>query len=107
MSVDAATSSRAAALLVVIFVLGAGCWLDALDLTDDVALAQAALFEQQGVEPENVREYFPSLFPDTPSVPLFASVVDPLQIYPWLAAEWCGTHFYHCPLYQSLCTYRI
>ena len=44
---------RATALLVVILFLAGGmCWLDTLDLTDDVLPSQALMFGLQAIEPE-------------------------------------------------------
>lgn len=43
---------RATGLLVVIFLLGGVCWLDTLDLTDEVLQSQPLMIGLQVIEPE-------------------------------------------------------
>lgn len=95
---------RAAAFLVIIFLLGGVCWLDTLDLTDDIQLTQPFAFGQQGVEPEDAREY---LLGQTALMVWFVAPLAPApQPHGCLAVE-LDSAACHRPLYQSLCTYRI
>ena len=52
MLMKACAKKRAWVYLLALFLLGGMCWLDTLDLTDDVPLSQSLVLEQQAIEPE-------------------------------------------------------
>ncbi len=93
-------------MLVIVLVLGGLCWLDTLDLTDDIQLSHLLTFEQPGVEPEEVRDYLLSLVHTTLAVWWASLVVSPPQSVSYALAGFSSPQSDR-PLYQSLCTYRI
>ncbi len=98
---------RATGLLVIILLLGGLCWLDTLDLTDDVLPAQSLMFGLQAIEPEeDAREILLSLVAAVLAFWLISTVGSPLQSPPCFRASLVSQQSER-PLYQSLCTYRI
>ncbi len=97
---------RAMGMLVIIFLLGGLCWLDTLDLTDDIQFSYLVTFGQQGVEPEELRDDFLSLVSTARVVWWASPVVSPLQSESYARAGFPSLQ-YDRPLYQSLCNYRI
>ena len=93
-------------LLLALFLLGGMCWLDTLDLTDDVPLSKPFTYEQQVIEPEEGREHLLSLVQGAPAVWLVAPVVPPSKILAFSSARVVSPQSDR-PLYQRLSTYRI
>ena len=93
-------------LLVVIFLLGGVGWLDTLDLTDDMLVAQPFTVGQQVVEPEDGREYLQNLYNGALTSWLVTPVVSPVQNLPCSSALLVLPPSDR-PLYQRLCTYRL
>src|SRR5689334_9552820 len=96
---------RAFGMLVIFFVLGGLC-LDTLDLTQDIQLSDLLTVEQQGIEPEDVRDDLPTVF--YAALPMWWGffVVTSLQSAFNGRARFLTLQLDR-PLYQRLCTYRI
>lgn len=92
--------------MVVILVLLGGLCLDTLDLTEDIQLSNLLTFEQQGVEPEDVRDDLPTVFYAALTMWWAFCVVTSLQSVFNGRAGFLTLQSDH-PLYQRLCTYRI
>jgi len=99
---------RATAFLVVIlFLVGGMCWLDTLDLTDDVLPSQALMFGLQAIEPEEEgRASLLSVVTGALVFWLVMAVGSPFLSPP--SSHVCLVSLLSDrPLYQRLCTYRI
>ena len=96
---------RAFGMLVILLVLGSLCF-DTLDLTEDIQLSYFLTFEQQGVEPEDVRDELPTVFYAALLLWWGFFVVTSLQSA-FNGRAGFLTLQSHRPLYQRLCTYRI
>ncbi len=97
---------RAIGLLVIVFLLGGVCWLDTLDLTDDVLGAQQLMLGLQAIEAEEGQELLLSFVTGALAIWLISTAGWPFQ------SRSCSlTHVVSLPsdrpLYQRLCTYRI
>jgi len=97
---------QATALLIVIFLVGAVCWLDTLDLTDDVLPSQSLMFGLQAMEPEEGRAVLLRVVTGALVFWLVAAVGSSFQSPPSSHARLVPL-LSDRPLYQSLCTYRI
>jgi len=53
----ASALKRAWIFLLALFLVGGMCWLDTLDLSDDIPLTQPLTFEQQAIDPEESRAH--------------------------------------------------
>ncbi len=98
---------RATGLLVVIFLLGGVCWLDNLDLTDDVLQSQLLMFGVQATEPEEEgRDFLLSFVTGALAFCLVSADSSSFQGSPCSSAPLVSLPS-NRPLYQSFCTYRI
>ena len=98
---------RATGLLVVIFLLGGVCWLDTLDLTDDVLQSQPLMFGLQAIEPEEEdRDFLLSFVTGALAFWLVSAVSSSFQSPRCSLARLVSLPSDR-PLYQSFCTYRI
>ena len=98
---------RATGLLVIMFLLGGVCWLDTLDLTDDVLQSHALMFGLQAIEPEEEgRDFLLSFVTGALAFWLVSAVSSSFQSSPCSNAPLASLPSDR-PLYQSFCTYRI
>jgi len=98
---------RATGLLAIIFLLGGVCWLDTLDLTDDVLQSQPLMFGLQVIESEEEdRDLVLSSVSGALAVWLVSTVGLSLHSPPFPLARLVSL-VSDRPLYQSFCTYRI
>ncbi|HJT20297.1 MAG TPA: hypothetical protein VJ746_07490 [Nitrospira sp.] len=97
---------RAFGILVILFVLGGLCWLDILDFTDDIQASHLLIFEEQGVEPEDVRDDLSTAFYAAAAMWWACLLIASLQgkVKGRVALITLQSNR---PLYQHLCTYRI
>ena len=99
---------RATAFLVVIlFLVGGMCWLDTLDLTDDVLLPQALMYGLQAIEPEEEGRALLLSFVTGALVFWLVTAVGSSFHGPPSSHAYLVSLLSDRPLYQMLCTYRI
>ena len=98
---------RASLLLAVFSLLGAVCWLDTLDLTDDILQSQPLMIGLQAIEPEEEgRDFLLSFVTAALVFRLVSAVSSSFQSSPCSSARLASLPSDR-PLYQSFCTYRI
>ena len=98
---------RATVFLVAIFLLGGVCWLDTLDMTDDVLQSQPLMIGLQAIEPEEEgRDFLLSFVTAALAFWLLSAVSSSFQSSPCSNAGLVSLPSDR-PLYQSFCTYRI